>query len=99
MGKATATTWYSYNNRSLRPALIEKAKACGADAILINTIKEKISGPIRVNNDSEIDDGKMAANHPGGSGALPMIFYEGEEQTTEEVDTSEIDADFLKFTD
>lgn len=100
MGKATASTWSSNQNESLRQALVEKAKACGANAILIDSINEKISGPIQIDDDSEIDDGKMAANHPGGSSEdIFMLPMEGVEQTTESVDTSKIVAEFLKFTD
>ena len=98
MGKAVASTWYSYDNTSLRPALVEKAKACGADAILIDSIDETISEPARINSDSEIDDGKMAANNPTGKTAGDMIIPDTDgDQTTESVDTSQIVAEFLKF--
>ena len=99
MGKATASTWYSYQNRSLRPALIEKAKACGADAILIHSISESVSAPARVANNT-VDDAVMSAEDEGGEDFENGMMTDGaEEQTTESVDRANIVAKFLKYTD
>ena len=99
MGKAVVSTLYSYQNRSLRPALREKAKASGADAILIHSISESVSAPVRVNSDSEIDDGRMAANNPGGKTEESMLLPNTDgNQTTESVSESQIVAEFLKYT-
>lgn len=98
IGKATVSTWYSYQNTSLKPALIEKAKACGADAILINSIGESISTTARVASNNEMDNGTMAANNPGlfNEDAALIPRTDGN-QTTVSVDKSNIVADFLKF--
>lgn len=98
MGSATASTWYEYQNTSLKPALIEKARECGADAILINSIGEKVTPTARVESDNEIDNGSMAANNPGltNEDATLLPSTDGD-QTTISVDRSHIAADFLKF--
>lgn len=98
MGSATASTWYEYQNTSLKPALIEKAKECGADAILINSIGERVTAPARVASDNEMDDGTMAANNPGlfNEDAALLPRTDGD-QTTVSIDRSNIVADFLKF--
>lgn len=98
MGTATASTWYSYQNNSLRPALIEKAKACGADAILVQSISQSIGPKARVATDDEIDDGRMEANNPGVKTEDNMLLPDQEgHQTSVAVDTSQIVAKFLKF--
>ena len=101
MGKAVASTWYSYQNTSLRPALIEKAKTCGADAIYIEEIDSKISAPVRTGADStEIEYGGMANDNPGsGTDNVTTLPGEEGEATTESIDTSRIVAEFLKYTD
>lgn len=100
MGKATASTWYSYQNESLRPSLIEKAKACGADAILIESINESVTAPARTAIDNPVDDGRLATDSPGiGVDDTNLLPNESGAQTTVSVDTSRIVAEFLKFTD
>lgn len=99
MGKVTVSTWYSYDNHSLRSVLIEKAKACGADAILIHSISESIGKPARV-SDNQIDNALLSAEDEGAEEAENMIETTGaEEQTTEAVDESQIVAEFLKYTE
>ena len=97
MGKATISTWYGYDSRSLRPALIEKAKTCGADAILIHSISESIGKPALV-NDNEIDNAVQVQDDEGVAAAENMMSTLGEkEQTTESVDVSAITGFFLKY--
>ena len=99
MGKATASTWYSYQNRSLRPALVEKAKECGADAILIHSISESISAPARV-SDNTVDNALQVQDDEGVVSIANEVETSGpEEQTTESVDRANILAHFLKYTD
>ena len=98
MGKATASTWYSYQNHSLRPALIEKAKACGADAILIQSINQSIGPEARVATNDQIDDGRMSGSNPGLTSEDNMLMPDQQgHQTSVAVDTSQIVAEFLKF--
>ena len=98
MGTATASTWYSYRGDALKAALLDKARAKGADAVLIQSISEKVSDqPARVDPDSPISGGSKASDNPG---VLPREDSpHGEPQTTVTVKTSKIVADFLKYKD
>lgn len=100
MGKATASTWYSYDNTSLRPALIEKAKASGADAILILSIDQSVGPTARRAANDQVDMGRMSSHNPGVRSTENVVLpNEQGKQTTRAVDTSQIVAEFLKYDD
>ncbi len=97
MGTATASTWYSYRGDILRASLLKKARASGADAVLIQSVHEKIGSPARVNGENPVDGGKLAGDSPG---VVPRESQNvANQQTTVSVKTSMIVADFLKFKD
>ncbi|MBN1864132.1 MAG: hypothetical protein JW808_04465 [Victivallales bacterium] len=97
MGTATASTWYSYRGDMLRASLLDKARAIGADAVLIQSVQENVGEPARVNGENPVDGGRLAGDNSGV--ALRETQNTENPQTTVSVKTSRIVADFLKFKD
>ena len=96
MGKATGSTWYTYQSDSLIPAIIAKAKECGADAVLIDSITEKITAPTRRDDDSE--NTPMSDDDMGEGIQTEQHVFMDNEAETESIDRSKAVVEFLKYT-
>ena len=93
MGSATTSTWYTYQNRQIRGAMIEKAKSVGADAILVNSIDAEPTAPaIRDSGDAVHD--MMNENRELRPGQFISGANDGK---TESMDVSNVSVDFLKY--
>ncbi|MCK5843569.1 MAG: hypothetical protein KAG97_02605 [Victivallales bacterium] len=98
MGKATVSSWYAYQSESLIPALVEKAKDCGADAILIESINERIyASPVNCNDEDSSESIRSSVDPAEGVKTQERILPSDNSGGTESVDVSNIAAKFLKY--
>ena len=94
MGTATTDTWYTYQSRHIKEAMVEKAKEVGADAILVNYIGQEPTPLARRDSGQDVHD-MMNENREFVPGQFISGTHPGE---TKSVDVSEVSVDFLKYT-
>jgi hypothetical protein len=97
MGTATTGTWYTYQRRHLKNAIVAKAKEVGADAILVNYIDAEPTKPARRNSTNDTNSTLLATGntemglHPG------QVLFQDDGGYTESMDVSKVSVDFLKY--
>ena len=97
MGTATLSTWYTYQNRRIRSAMISKAKEVGADAILVNSIDAEPTKPARRDSAATINSSELTGvNSESGIHPGQRVFAY-EEGHTESMNVSSVSVDFLKY--
>jgi hypothetical protein len=97
MGTATVSTWYTYQRRKLKNAIVNKAKEVGADAILVNYIDAEPTKPARRDSSHDVNSTLLTSGntemglHPG------QFVFQDNGGYTESMDVSKVSVDFLKY--
>ena len=94
MGTATADTWYPYRKQAMRKNIIEKAKECGADAVLVQEIDLHTRKYIKTSDEYSpgTDQGKGY-----GVRTSEDIYVNDEDNRSETAGASKVVVKFLKF--
>jgi hypothetical protein len=98
MGKAVVSTWYMYQRRDAKPAIIAKAKECGADAVYVHAITETTRRATRQHAD-DINATSISDPSPGVGVRNVDWIYNEQGEKVESVDRSKAVIEFLKYTD
>jgi len=94
MGKATAETWYPYRKNAMKKAIIEKARNCGADAVLVENID--VARKKYVNSYENVASGKNNGL-AYGLNSEENIYVNAENNKNEATGAKKVVVTLLKF--
>lgn len=98
MGKAVVSTWYMYQRRDAKPAIIAKAKECGADAVYVHSITETTQRATRQHAE-DITATSISDSSPGAGVRNVDWIYNDQGEKVESFDRSKAVIEFLKYSD